>query len=133
MSISLKIRQQVLHICGGYCAYCGITVDMRTMQVDHAEPKCSWQWHRKGDSTDPNDITNLMPSCRWCNHYKRSHSIAGFRKVLLNLHNHKYLSRNCYAPAEVKKKSYILTIAILFGITPQQPWNGIFYFENQHP
>ena len=47
----------------GHCAYCGHEININEMQVDHIHPQ------RLG-GTD--DISNLNPACRLCNHYKRA-------------------------------------------------------------
>ena len=77
------------------------------MQVDHIQPKS-----RKGKD----DIENLNPSCRRCNHYKRALTIEEFRKQLLTLHNR-------------LKKVYIAKVAVDFGIITYHTWDGMFYFE----
>lgn len=31
-------RQEVYQKCNGHCAYCGMGIDYKDMQVDHAKP-----------------------------------------------------------------------------------------------
>ena len=52
-------RQKVYEKYNGHCAYCGKAIAIRDMQVDHILPK-------RNGGTD--DIDNLNPSCRLCNH-----------------------------------------------------------------
>ena len=77
-----KKRQTVYEKYDGCCAYCGRAIEFKDMQVDHFVPQ------RLG-GTD--DIDNLMPSCRLCNHYKRANKIETFRdmieKIPEKLHN----------------------------------------------
>lgn len=70
-------RQHVHAKYGGRCAYCGKSINLHDMQVDHRKPK-------RAGGTD--GITNRNPACRRCNHYKRAHSLEVFRKMLLTLH-----------------------------------------------
>ena len=67
-------RQKVYEKYNGHCAYCGKTIALKDMQVDHILPK-------RNGGTD--DIDNLNPSCRLCNHYKRAAGIKTFRNDLL--------------------------------------------------
>lgn len=48
------------------------------MQVDHAKPL------RIGGE---DDISNYLPACRSCNHYKATLDIEGFRDYLSKIHN----------------------------------------------
>jgi hypothetical protein len=59
-----------------------------------------------------------MPSCRRCNHYKRSHSPENFRKMIKTLH-------------ERIKKIYIAKVALDYGIIILKPHDGLFYYEKQ--
>lgn len=62
----------------GRCAYCGIQLSQErrgdnVLQIDHVHPR-----HLGG--TD--NIENLVPACRRCNHYKKTFSIDEFRREL---------------------------------------------------
>lgn len=100
-------REQVHRKYGGHCAYCGQVITIKQMQVDHVWPKCL------GGN---DDITNLAPSCRQCNHYKRADSLQGFRITMKTLH-------------ERIQKIYIHKVAVNFGMASIAPWDGLFYFE----
>lgn len=100
-------RQEVLKKYNKHCAYCGKKITLRTMQVDHIMPKA-----RGGKD----EISNLNPSCRRCNHYKRALSVEEFRKQLSTLHNR-------------LKKVYIAKVAVDFGIITYHDWDNVFYFE----
>lgn len=63
---------------GSRCAYCGKPLEPgrsgdNALQIDHVHPR-----HLGG--TD--DIDNLVPACRRCNHYKKTFSIDEFRREL---------------------------------------------------
>ena len=113
---------------GKRCSYCGKHLLYNEMQVDHLIPRCMGQkpneraskkrikfyteFHKKIENLD-----NLMPSCRRCNHYKRSLSLKDFRRLLRTLD-------------ERIKDHYINKVAIDYGIiTSVVPWDGVFYFE----
>ena len=86
-----KKRQKVYEKTGGHCGYCGMKIDIEDMQVDHMHPKRrsidyeydgGWSFEKKR-SID--DMDNLMPSCRTCNHYKRASGVEGFRQKMLTM------------------------------------------------
>lgn len=101
------LRLEVYNKCDGHCAYCGKEIEYKDMQVDHIDPKTV------GGS---DAFTNLNPSCRMCNHYKRSETLEGFRRLMLTLH-------------ERLAKPYINRVGIDYGIITVTPFNGKFYFE----
>ena len=63
-------RRRILQKYNGRCAYCGRSISMSTMSVDHFVPKC------KGGT---GAFDNLMPSCLECNHLKNNDYISVFR------------------------------------------------------
>lgn len=67
MAISKSKREAVYRKYNGHCAYCGREISYKDMQVDHFQPLRAWGIEDAG--TD--DLDNLMPACRMCNHYKR--------------------------------------------------------------
>lgn len=81
MAISKKIREEVYRKYDGHCAYCGREIAYKDMQVDHFLPLRAWGIEDAG--TD--DISNLMPSCRMCNHYKRAHTLETFRRYIAEI------------------------------------------------
>lgn len=76
-AIPKKVRQSVYLMYNGHCAYCGTEIAYKDMQVDHATPL------RIGGA---DDISNYMPACRSCNHYKATLDVEGFRKYLSEMH-----------------------------------------------
>ena len=95
--------------CGGHCCYCGKDIEYKDMQVDHMAPL-----HKNKN----NDIENLWPACKMCNHYKRGFDLERFRNLILTLH-------------ERIESNYINKVGIDFGIITVKPFDGIFYFEKQ--
>lgn len=104
-----KIRKQVFDKYDSYCAYCGKKITMENFQVDHITSKHQW-------GTD--DLDNLNPACRSCNHYKRAASLEEFRELMKTIH-------------ERLQKIYIVRVAIDFGIIKIEPFDGEFYFERE--
>lgn len=106
------VRETVYNKCNGHCAYCGIDIDIKTMQIDHIHPKVY------GGS---NYYYNLNPSCKYCNNYKCFYGISQLRKALNTMFNERleYLFKS-------KTK---MQVAINFGIVKPQKWDGLFYFE----
>lgn len=103
-------RQQVIEKYNNHCAYCGCDITLKTMQVDHKKAKAY-------GGTD--DIENLMPSCRLCNHYKRANSIDTFRRYILDM-------------LRKLEKVYIFRVATKYEMINWREWDGRFYFE-RHP
>ena len=86
-SLRMKIDRQIVYQkCNGRCAYCGIEIDIKKMQVDHIQP----HWHtiteqesKKYNITKgSHDIENLNPSCSRCNKWKSTYDLEQFRKVI---------------------------------------------------
>lgn len=104
-------RTLVYNKYGKRCAYCGKHLEYHEMQVDHLIP-------RMGGRRPSTEIyENWMPSCRRCNHYKRSYSLGNFRQLLRTLDQR-------------VNAHYINKVAIDYGIIREvKPWNGVFYFE----
>jgi len=81
-------RQEVYDKCSGHCAYCGIEITFKQMQVDHIKPLYrndkvetleTWGVERGTDEMD-----NLNPSCSRCNKWKSTFSLEMFRTIVEN-------------------------------------------------
>lgn len=55
------------------CAYCGSKLNYNEMTADHVVPL-------NKDGTD--EINNIYPACRSCNHHKGSFTVGQFKKEL---------------------------------------------------
>jgi 5-methylcytosine-specific restriction endonuclease McrA len=106
-----KLRSHVFHKYGGRCAYCGIGL-CTDWNVDHIRPKAFG-----GDDT----LSNLNPSCKDCNNYKRHTDLQGFRNQL-----HAMLNENleCLFISRAK-----MQVAMNMGAIKRSQWDGKFYFE----
>lgn len=107
-TISKNIRLIIYEKCNHKCAYCGCDLEYKNMQVDHATPL------RIGGA---DDISNYMPACRSCNHYKSTFDIEEFRIYLADIH--KRLIRDSI-PYQVAER---------FGIVKYMSNDIKFYFE----
>lgn len=119
MSISKEKRLEVYQKYNGHCAYCGKQIEYKDMQVDHFVPKDMEFLFISGnmpgmDSVD--DIKNLMPSCRRCNHYKRAHNLETFRRYIEEI------------PKKLRE-NYIYKIGVLYGNIIENEHPIKFYFE----
>lgn len=92
----------------GHCAYCGIQIDYKDMQVDHATPL------RIGGM---DDVSNYMPACRSCNHYKATFDIESYRKYLSDIHK------------RLMRDSIPYQVAERYGIVKHVSDDVEFYFE----
>jgi len=104
-------RANVYDKYDGHCAYCGKKIEFKDMQVDHIVPR-----HRFDSQIYADDSSNLNPSCRRCNHYKRGNSLETFRRYL----------------CEMERKvlgTYLGKVAIDYNMVKWTGWSGKFYFE----
>lgn len=108
-------RLQVYNKYGGHCAYCGKAIAFKDMQVDHIIPQRQL-WGIDRQHID--QIENLNPACRRCNHYKRAHSLEMYRDLIRKLHTK-------------IRDIYLYKVAEDYGIIKIEPWDGKFYFERE--
>ena len=101
-------RQQVHKKYGGHCAYCGKEIEIKDMQVDHMIPL------RLGGA---DEMSNYMPACRQCNHYKRGNSLEGFREMIERI------------PEKLERDSYIYRVGVNYGNVIPHKMQIVFYFE----
>lgn len=114
MSFDKKARAIVHQKYDGHCAYCGKKISLSEMQVDHFKPLRAWNEEDCGS----NDLPNLMPSCRRCNHYKRAHTLDVFRQYIEEI------------PTKLKQ-DYIYKVALDYGLIEEHPRKIKFYFERE--
>lgn len=110
-------RLKVYEKYNSHCAYCGKEIAYKDMQVDHIRPQRDYM-EALVEGKNLDDLDNLNPSCRRCNHYKRSLDLEGFRDYIKTLH-------------ERIAKDYITRVGLDFGIVILKPFDGVFYFEKE--
>lgn len=101
-------RQEVYDKMGGYCAYCGCEITLKQMQADHVIPL------RKGGA---DNISNMLPACGSCNHYKSTLTVEQFRGALERM------------PAVLMRDSVTFRIAARFELIKHTPCRVVFFFE----
>lgn len=106
--LSPRARRIVWQKCCGHCAYCGAVITEKEMQADHVVPL-----HLGGKHL----ISNLLPACRSCNHYKHTLTLEKFREQI-------------FRTSEVlHRDSATFRLAERFGLVKVQPQKVKFYFE----
>lgn len=115
MAIGKAVRQTTYEKYGGHCAYCGRLIAYKDMQVDHFKPLGAYFEEDRG--TD--DIKNLMPSCRMCNHYKRANSLETFRRYIQDI------------PRKLRQ-NYIYKVGVVYGNVIENEKPIVFYFEQPY-
>ena len=70
-------------------------------------------------SEGEDDLANMLPACRSCNHYKRSNSLEGWRRILEAM------------PATLERDCYTYRQAVRFGMVKPTPKKITFCFERR--
>ena len=102
-------RQQIYDMFNGHCAYCGCEITLQQMQADHIEPL---------ELGGVDEMSNLYPACRSCNHYKHTFTVERFREALKHM------------PDVLMRDNVTYRNAVRFGLIkhPENP-KVEFYFE----
>lgn len=101
-------RQEVYNKMGGFCAYCGVPITTKTMQVDHVIPL------KKGGA---DEVSNMLPACGSCNHYKSTLTVEQFRDCIERW------------PGVLMRDSVTYKNAVRFGVVTPTPRLVTFFFE----
>lgn len=127
MPVSKKKRQELYDKYNGLCGYTGKPLDEK-WQVDHIMPECYYRWGVAKGDVHCDD--NLIPSIRIINHYKRGKDLEEWRGFIGTLHKRlAKLPKKTIVEKTRKRVEYLQQVATLFGITPDKPFCGKFYFE----
>lgn len=114
-------RKEIYDKYNGKCAYCGCDITLERMQIDHLTPlyrnDSDEQLNKWGKIRGTNDISNLMPSCRSCNHYKSTFTLDEFREQLMKMRE------------RLKKQHKIYSISKRYGLIEEKPNKIVFFFE----
>lgn len=106
--LKISERRQIYDKFNGHCAYCGCEIEFKDMQADHIEPL---------ELGGADEIDNLFPSCRSCNHYKHTLTIEKFRKALERM------------PAVLMRDNVTFKNAMRYGLIKSDKTKVVFYFE----
>jgi 5-methylcytosine-specific restriction endonuclease McrA len=116
-------REQIWLKYDKKCAYCGVEITMKQMQVDHIKPLYRndnvttlevWGVERGTD-----DIDNLNPSCARCNKWKSTYSLETFREIVQTSIN------------RLERDTPNFRLARDYGLLKVTPDPVIFFFERK--
>ena len=115
-----KEREAIYNKYNGHCAYCGRNIEYKDMQVDHVIPQRR-ATAKAGRGRVPlevvEDPSNLICSCRSCNHYKRAHSLETFRRYIEEI------------LMKLSRDNYIYKVGLRYNLIEEHPRKIKFYFE----
>ena len=114
-------REEIYNKCNGHCAYCGVEITIKQMQVDHIEP----HWHTLTETQaqkskikkGSHEIENLNPSCSRCNKWKSTYSLESFRNVIET------------SLVRLERDTPNFRLARDYGLLTETPKQIKFYFE----
>lgn len=103
-------RREIYEKMRGHCAYCGCELEYERMAVDHVKSLASG---------GADEMENMLPACRSCNHYKGASTLETFRRNAEKF------------PATLHRDSVTYRNAVRFGLVEPRPHKVTFYFERQ--
>ena len=114
-------RKKVYDKFNSKCAYCGCDITLEKMQIDHLIPlyrnDSDEQLNKWGKIRGTDDISNLMPSCQSCNHYKSTFSLEEYREQLMLLRE------------RLNKQHKIYSTSKRYRLIEEKPNKIVFFFE----
>ena len=120
IKIDMKYDRMKIHAKHmGRCAYCGVEIALKDMQVDHIVPRANFREYNQNHNLwleHVDCLGNLAPACRKCNHYKSTFDLETFRKQLS-----KQLER--------LQKNTNYRLAKMYWQVVEKPNPIVFYFE----
>ena len=91
------------------------------MQIDHLVPlyrnDSDERLNKWGKIRGTDDISNLMPSCRSCNHYKSTFTLDEYREQLMIMRE------------RLNKQHKIYSISKRYRLIEEKPNKIVFFFE----
>ena len=106
--LSKAERIYIYDKCNHRCAYCGCDLEYKDMQVDHVQPlRCG----------GADELSNMLPACRSCNHYKATLTVEKFRKHIEGI------------PERLNRDSIPFTVGKRFGVVEERHKHVVFLFE----
>lgn len=106
--LSKAERLLIYDKCNRCCAYCGCDIEYKDMQVDHVKPL------RVGGA---DELSNMLPACRSCNHYKATLGVEDFKKYIEEI------------PKRLNRDSIPYAVGKRFGIVEENHKLIVFWFE----
>lgn len=121
--IKKSVREKVWQKCNGRCAYCGVQIELKKMQVDHINPlfrnDTAKQLERMGIKRGKDEMSNYNPACRRCNLWKSTYTVEAFRKEI-----EKQLER-------LRRDNSNYRMALDYGLITENKHDVTFYFEKE--
>ena len=114
--LSKEERLKVYNKYNGHCAYCGIKLEYKDMQVDHFVSVFK-NTYELANGVYIDNFENYMHSCRMCNFYKRAGGIESMRKNIKRL----------YIQLE---RDFDYRLAKRYGLIEETPKEIKFFFED---
>lgn len=78
-----ELRKKIHKKYNYKCAYCGVTLEYKDLQVDHINPKYRGYSNEElksyGITRGRDDLNNLNPSCASCNSSKSTYTLEDWR------------------------------------------------------
>lgn len=122
-------REKIKQKYNGLCAYSGTPLE-EDWQIEHVKPLLRNKEKNTMENPDADCFENMIPVQKIINHYKGSLDLETFRNWFLGgLHHRLDKPKNPKTEKSKKKKEYLNRVASYFGITPENKFSGIFYFE----
>jgi 5-methylcytosine-specific restriction endonuclease McrA len=119
--LSKDIRLLVWEKYGKKCAYCGVDLEYKKMQVDHIEPKFRGSTDEEvknyNRTKGEDGLSNLNPSCARCNRWKSTYTLEQFREEI---------SKQC---ERLKRDSNQYRMAMDYGLIKETSKDVLFFFE----
>lgn len=123
-----ELRTTIYEKYNGRCAYCGVEISPKEMQVDHIIAQYNFDHYVRNKwrmpvflshltVTDVDHIDNLMPACRVCNKWKSAYDLETFRKEI-----EEQIDR-------LNKYSANFRLAKKYGLITERPTTIKFFFE----
>jgi hypothetical protein len=120
-------RDRIFNKFNGLCAYSGTPLEP-DWQIDHIHPVVRHPFTGVMLRPEHDTDDNLVPCQRAINNYKHSEPLESFRTHLLG-RLHERLLKYPRSGKGLDRRKRMERIAMYFGITPETPFSGTFFFE----
>ena len=119
MTIKREIRVKVWKKYNKKCAYCGVVLEYKKLQVDHIKPIYRGSLQTELSVTKgKNNISNYNPSCGSCNSSKSTYTLDRWRNEILMKQD------------RLRRDSSTFRLLERFGLVKCNKNIVKFYFEN---
>lgn len=124
-----KHKLEIYYKYNCHCAYCGVSIGIKDMQIDHIIPQLNFfnfvskqiyipEFLKHLTIDDVHHLDNLNPSCRVCNLWKSTYHLELFRNEIKEQTKRLQLRSSNYR------------VAKLYGLIIETDIKVKFYYEN---